>query len=82
MTTGSLFYSSLPKKAFSIKITDIIIYARKIAFKKEFQILKKSFLRLENTAKGVQELGNSHLIEPEHFALFRMIRPKASFLNC
>ena len=69
------------KKAFSIKITDIIIYARKTAFKKEFQILKKSFLRLENTAKGVQELGNSHLIEPEHFHGIPYDPPEGIFLE-
>lgn len=69
------------KKAYSIKITDLIIYARKIAFEKNLPILRKSFLKLENTARGVQELGNSHLIEPEYFSGIPYDPPEGIFLE-
>lgn len=69
------------KKTYSIKITDLIIYARKIAFEKNFPVLRKSFLKLENTARGVQELGNSHLIEPEYFSGIPYDPPEGIFLE-
>lgn len=69
------------RKTYSLKITDLIIYARKIAFGKKLPILMKSFLRLENTARGVQEQGSSHLIEPEHFSGIPYDPPEGIFLE-
>lgn len=69
------------KKTFLIKITDIIAHASKISSEKEFPILKKAFLKLKNTAIGVQELGNSHLIEPESFHGIPYDPPEGIFLE-
>jgi len=77
----AFFILNYLKQAYSIKITDIIDFARKKAIEKWFPILNKSFLKLENTARGVQDLGNSHLIEPEHFHGIPYDPPEGIFLE-
>ena len=63
----AFFILNYLKKTFSVSITDIITFARKISHEKEFPTIRESFCRLENTASGVQDLGHSHLIEPRPF---------------
>lgn len=69
------------KRTFSIKITDLIVYARKLSLEKNLLTLSKSFIKLEKTAREVQELGNSHLVEPEGFSGIPYDPPEGVFLE-
>ena len=65
----AFFILNYLKKEYGIRITDLIQFAREISRKGEYPFLKKTFLLLQRTAKGVQDEGRSHLIEPEGFGL-------------
>ena len=69
------------KRTYSIKIIDLIIYARKLSLEKNLLTLKKSFMKLEKTAREVQESGNSHLVEPEGFSGIPYDPPEGVFLE-
>lgn len=69
------------KRTYSIKIIDLIIYARKLSLEKNLLTLKKSFMKLEKTAREVQEIGNSHLVEPEGFSGIPYDPPEGIFLE-
>lgn len=69
------------KKNFKIKITDLISFSREICSRGNLPILQKSFMRLENCARDVQEEGKSHLIEPEGYGDIPYDPPEGIFLE-
>lgn len=69
------------KREFSISITDLVGYARRVAPDVGFLTLMKSFSRLLECARGVQEEGRSHLIEPGRYGGIPYDPPDAMFLE-
>ena len=65
----AFFILNYLKKIYPLCITDLVAFARKMSQEKELPVIRKSFTRLENTARGVQQLGHSHLIEPMPFGV-------------
>lgn len=76
----AFFILNYLKKSYGIKITEIVSYMRKECCKHNLPTLKKSFLRLEDCAKGVQR-GKTHLIEPEPYGGICFDPPEAIFLE-
>ena len=68
------------KKSYGIKIIDIISFTRGESFKHNLPLLRKSFIRLEDCARGVQQ-GKTYLIEPEHYGGICYDPPDAIFLE-
>lgn len=76
----AFFILNYLKKNYGIKITDIISFTRKECFARDLPTLRKSFLRLEECARGVQR-GKTHLIEPESYGGICHDPPEAIFLE-
>lgn len=62
----AFFILNYLKNICGIRITDIISFARRECFKHKLYVLRNSFMRLEDCARGVQK-GKTHLIEPEPY---------------
>ena len=76
----AFFILNYLKKNYGIKITDIISFTRKECFARDLPTLRKSFLRLEECARGVRR-GKTHLIEPESYGGICHDPPDAIFLE-
>lgn len=77
----AFFILTYLKRTYGIKITELMVYARRIAGEQGLPLLDKSFRRLEDTARGVQERGDSHLIEPHPYGNIPFDPPEGIFLE-
>jgi radical SAM superfamily enzyme YgiQ (UPF0313 family) len=63
----AFFILNYLKNAFSVTYTDLIAFARDLAQIEDLPTIKESMWRLEDTARRVQDLGHSHLIDAQPF---------------
>jgi len=76
----AFFILNYLKRSYGVKITEIVSYMRKKCRNHNLPTLKKSFMRLKDCAKGVQQ-GKTHLIEPEPYGGICFDPPGAIFLE-
>lgn len=64
---------------FDVSITDFVSFARNC--QKEYVVISSAFMRLENCAREVQDVGASHLIEPRTYGGIPFDPPEGIFLE-
>jgi radical SAM superfamily enzyme YgiQ (UPF0313 family) len=77
----AFFILNYLRKEYDVVITHLMCYVRANISKDDFPVLNKAFCKLENTARGVQLDGKSHLIEPEGFNGIPFDPPEGIFLE-
>lgn len=69
------------KTQYNLRIVELIQHARTQVERETLPLISKAFTLLESTARGVQEEGHSHLIEPTHFGGIPYDPPNGIFLE-